>query len=99
MLFNVELPPAPFCGHGRAVRRTVARDPSRFREPDDNAQKKGARELGALLIDEMLGLEVRDQAIRRQPLRTSPQWFSRKLKARSYRFERSNGPFNPQNER
>ncbi|WP_352860345.1 hypothetical protein [Mesorhizobium sp. M1163] len=27
--------------------------------------KKGAREQGALLIDEMLGLEVRDQAIRR----------------------------------
>ncbi|MER8652290.1 transposase [Mesorhizobium sp. M1121] len=32
-----------------------------------NTLKKGAREQGALLIDEMLGLEVRDQAIRRQP--------------------------------
>lgn len=41
--------------------------------------KKGAREQGALLIDEMLGLEVRDQAIRRKPLQASPQWFGRNL--------------------
>lgn len=31
------------------------------------ARKKGARELGALLIGECLGLEVSVQAIRRQP--------------------------------
>ncbi|WP_210235802.1 hypothetical protein, partial [Mesorhizobium sp. M1C.F.Ca.ET.204.01.1.1] len=62
-------------------------------------KKRAPGNRAPLLIDEMLGLEVRDQALPRQFLQASPQWFSHKLKARSYRFERGERPFNPQNER